>query len=89
MVESICPWPHIEKKGEAGETIVLEWMSFENRRKDFLLIFYNSIKTYKYIRGFQNEKLNTRNGKLKAGYEFQGLRDLFANPFFPKWHLQK
>lgn len=57
-------------------------MSFENRRKDFLLIFYNSIKTYKYIRGFQNEKLNTRNGKLKAGYEFQGLRDLFANPFF-------
>lgn len=57
-------------------------MSFKNRRKDFLPIFYNSIKTYKYIRGFQNEKLNTRNGKLKAGYEFQGLRDLFANSFF-------
>lgn len=30
---------------------------------------------------FQDEYANTRNGKLKSGYELQGLGDLFANLF--------
>ena len=30
--------------------------------------------------GFQNEEFNTRNAKLEASYELQGLGDLFANP---------